>query len=225
MVAAVVLACAVTGCSGDDEPSGAMDQSAGATQSAGAPGTSGMAPGAQPTDQNTPGGDAPDDAPSTSGTTATGSDGATEGDGSEVIPQPQDTAPPRLDELYDDAPAAESLAQVPPNGSASGELVDGFPVGVIDLVPDATVTSSAVSAEGRRVQVSLEATAPLSPDEVIGHYRARFVAGGFAEDQVPAVVGTTAASFSRSGDALVVSSRTSGDETVFSVTGVLVAQG
>ncbi|WP_116950074.1 hypothetical protein [Jiangella endophytica] len=224
MVAAVVLACAVAGCSGDDESPSAADQPRDATQSAAAPDPSGMAPGAQPTDQPTDQG-SPGDAGATPGSTATGSGGATEGDGSEVIPQPQGTEPPRLDELYADAPAAESLAQVPPDGSASGELVDGFPVGVIDLVPDATVTASAVSAEGERVQVMLEGTAPGSPDEVVGHYRALFVGGGFAEDVVPTVAGTTAAAFSRSGDSLVVSSRTADEETVFSVTGVLVAQG
>lgn len=218
----MVLACAVAGCSGSDDTPGAADQPPGATQTAAAPGTSGTVPGAQPTDPAATEG-APDDAPATPGGTPPGSGGASEGDGSEVIPQPQDT--PRLDELYDDAPSAEPLAEAPADGSATGELVDGFPVGVIDLVPDATVTASAVSAEGQRVQVSLEATAPVSPDEVLGHYRARFVAGGFAEAAVPAVDGTTAAAFSRSGDSLVVSSRTSGDETVFSVTGVLVVQG
>ncbi|SDU50452.1 hypothetical protein [Jiangella alkaliphila] len=224
MAVAVVLACAVAGCSGDESP-GAADQPPGATESAAAPGTSGMVPGPQPTDEASPGDPATGDTDAQPAPDATGSGGVTEGDGSEVIPQPQGTAPPRLDELYGDAPAAEPLAEVPADGSASGELVDGFPVGVIDLVPDATVTSSAVSAEGSRVQVSLEATVAVSPEEVLGHYRARFVAGGFAEDPVPAVAGTSAAAFSRSADALVVSSRTSGDETVFSVTGVLVAQG
>lgn len=227
MVAAMVLACAVAGCSGDGKSPSAADQP-GATQTAAAPDTSGTVPGAEPSgpapggaDSNATG--APEDTAPT-GSPSTGSNGASEGDGSEVIPDPQNSAP-RLDELYEEPAAAESLDEVPDEGSATGELVDGFPVGVVDLVPDAEVTSSAVSAEGQRVQISLEATAPVSPDEVIGHYRARFVAGGFAEAAVPAVDGTTAAAFSRSGDALVVSSRTDGDQTVFSVTGVLVAQG
>ncbi|TDC53133.1 hypothetical protein E1212_06865 [Jiangella ureilytica] len=223
MAVAMVLVCAVAACSGDGDSSGA----AGATETAAAPGTSGTVPGAEPADPNaTDGQDAggrPTGAPSDGGTPP-GSGGASEGDGSEVIPDPQETAP-RLDELYEDPPAAAPLAQVPADGSASGALVDGFPVDVIDLVPDAEVTSSAVSAEGSRVQISLEATAPVSPEEVLGHYRSRFVAGGFAEAAVPSVAGTTAAAFSRSGDALVVSSRTDGDETLFSVTGVLVAQG
>lgn len=228
MVVAMVLACAVAGCSGSDDTPGAADQPPGATQTAAAPGTTGTVPGAQPTepgsDGATDGASPGTEGPAGPGDPTTGSGGASEGDGSEVIPQPQDTAP-RLDELYDDAPAAESLAEAPADGSATGELVDGFPVGVIDLLPDATVTSSAVSGDGERVQVSLEATAPVSPDEVLGHYRARFVAGGFAEAVVPAVDGTTAAAFSRSGDSLVVSSRTAGDDTVYSVTGVLVVQG
>lgn len=234
MAVAVVLACAVAGCSGDgDSPGAAGDP--GASQTAAAPGTSGTVPGAESADPNAdpdadpsaPASGAPEDretgAPGDAGTPP-GSDGASEGDGSEVIPDPQNTAP-RLDELYEDPPAAAPLAEVPADASASGELVEGFPVDVVDLVPDAEVTSSAVSAEGSRVQISLEATVPASPDEVLGHYRARFVAGGFAEAAVPSVAGTTAAAFSRSGDALVVSSRTDGDETLFSVTGVLVAQG
>ena len=230
MAVAVVLACAVAGCSGDgDSPGAAGDP--GATQTAAVPGTSGTVPGAEPADPDAdpsaPATGAPEDgetgAPGDGGTPP-GSGGASEGDGSEVIPDPQETAP-RLDELYEDPPAAAPLAEVPADASASGELVEGFPVDVVDLVPDAEVTSSAVSAEGSRVQISLEATAPVSPDEVLGHYRARFVAGGFAEAAVPSVAGTTAAAFSRSGDALVVSSRTDGDETLFSVTGVLVAQG
>jgi len=226
MAVAVVLACAVAGCSGDGDSAGAAGDP-GATQTAAAPGTSGTVPGAEPADPDGRATAAPDGQSSAApgdGGTPPGSGGASEGDGSEVIPDPQETAP-RLDELYEDPPAAASLGEVPADGSATGELVDGFPVDVVDLVPDAEVTSSAVSAEGGRVQISLEATAPVSPDEVLGHYRARFVAGGFAEAAVPSVAGTTAAAFSRSGDALVVSSRTDGDATVFSVTGVLVAEG
>jgi len=138
-----------------------------------------------------------------------------------VIPNSDGT--PRLDELYDEPPAAGRLDDVPAQGSAEGELVAGFPVDVIDLTPDATVTSSAVSAEGARVQVSLEATTPQSPAEVLGYYRIRFLAGGFAEEPVPSIAGTTATSFVRDDDTLVVSSKASENATVFSVTGVLVA--
>jgi hypothetical protein len=106
--------------------------------------------------------DEPVSAPNDPAVAPTGRSGeASGGDGSKVIPRSDARSRPY--ELYTLPPAAGQLDDVTAERSAEGEPVGGFPLNVIDFAPDLTVTTSAVSPEGKRVQVSLVAPTPQSP--------------------------------------------------------------
>ncbi|KJL43798.1 MULTISPECIES: hypothetical protein [Microbacterium] len=96
--------------------------------------------------------------------------GATPTTGSEVQP-PDETAAPidRLPPLPTSSPLVSD--PLPASGSASGELVKGFPVDLMGPVPDSQVLESSISTEGSTMQVSLVARTDAADDDVRAHYR------------------------------------------------------
>ena len=106
--------------------------------------------------------------------------GATPTTGSEVLP-PEASAPPtdRLPPLT--APSPFVSAPLPVSGSASGELVDGFPVHVMGPSPPSNVLQSSIATEGGTMQVTLQARTDATPDEVRRYYRALWSGLGLAD--------------------------------------------
>lgn len=110
-----------------------------------------------------------------------------------------------------------------PSGVATGELVEGFPVDVIPVVPDATITvSSLVPLEGART-VSLSGTTPLPADQVLAFYRTSLVGQGFVETAAGQPAGFPTATFSRANgaDLIVVAVSTLEGLQTFTVGGTL----
>ena len=86
--------------------------------------------------------------------------------------------------------------------------------------------SSSVSASGDRLQVGLQASSDSAPADVQAAYVAALSAAGFAVGDSPALPGSTATSFTRGPDGLVltVTDRTGGG-TELSVAGTLTTAG
>lgn len=151
----------------------------------------------------------------------------TDGDGSEVIRQPDGSAASGLPHL----PAAGSASRgplitasaVPRTASRLGALVTGFPTSVIPVLPDAAVASSGVSSSQDVVQLSLVANSSRSPDAVRAFYRRALTGLGFVESVVPASGGSVGAGFTRGADHLVVTTGTHARTTRFSVFGTVHA--
>jgi len=111
-----------------------------------------------------------------------------------------------------------------PSGVATGELVEGFPVDVIPVVPDATITvSSVVPLEGARM-VSLSGTTTVPADQVLGFYRTSLVGQGFVETAAGQPAGFPTATFSRANgaDLIVVAVSTVAGVQTFTVGGTMV---
>lgn len=137
--------------------------------------------------------------------------------GSEVQ-APDPTAPPvdRLPALSTPSPLV--TAPLPESGAASGELVDGFPTGVMAPAPTSEVLQSSIATEGETMQVTLQARTDATPDEVSRHYRAVWTGLGLAE------TGSSGGADASYSDALssvtVAFTAGSGTGTVYTVYGV-----
>ena len=129
------------------------------------------------------------------------------GNEAELTPRSEATAPP----------AVES---VPPPASRLGGRVGGFP-DIIPLAPGSVIVSSSVNSDGGRVQATLDAEASASPEEVLASYRAQFADIAFHPAAAPSVGGSTALTFSRGADTVVVTvAASSTGGTRYSVFGV-----
>jgi hypothetical protein len=100
------------------------------------------------------------------------------------------------------SPTEPLLTVGPDTGSAVGRLVDGFPVDLVSVPPDAEVLVSSVQppdAAGLR-EISLNLRSPLDAGALLDGVRATLVAAGFAETPgTPTEPGLAAhAAFSRS---------------------------
>jgi hypothetical protein len=147
----------------------------------------------------------------------------TNGDGSEVIRQPEGTATQGLPGLETSA-KARPVTSLPRTASSRGRVVKGFPTSVVTVAPGSRVRSSGVSSTARTVQVSLVARSPESSRNVLTFFRRQLTGQGFAESVVPAVAGSTASSFRRGADNLVVTVK--GDRhATYSLFGTLRVRG
>ena len=124
------------------------------------------------------------------------------------------------------APGPSLTGPLPATGNANGAVVKGFPTTVVPIPEGLTVVSSSVSASGDRLQVGLQASSDSAPADVQAAYVAALSAAGFAVGDSPALPGTTATSFTRGPDGLVltVTARTGGG-TELSVAGTLTTAG
>jgi hypothetical protein len=111
------------------------------------------------------------DAGATPGATSTRGPvpGATPTTGSEnQAPDPSAPAADRLPARGTPAPLVSE--PLPASGSASGELVDGFPADLLGPAPDSEVLQSSIASEGGTMQVTLVARTDAGADEVRAHY-------------------------------------------------------
>ncbi|MET0928327.1 MAG: hypothetical protein ABWX74_02365 [Aeromicrobium sp.] len=149
----------------------------------------------------------------------------TNGDGTEVIRQPEGSEAsglPGLRAVRSD-PTESLLRAAPPTASRRGALVTGFPVSVVPVLPGSSLGSSGVSSTRDAVQVSIVATSPRSSDAVLAFYRRALRGHDFVESVVPAAAGAVAAGFRRGSDHLVVTTTRDASETSYSVFGTLHA--
>lgn len=167
-----------------------------------------------------------DDPPVTrSGATRTSAPNpVTNGDGSEVIRQPEGSATEGLPGLARTSVKVRPIAKVPRTASTRGRVVEGFPTSVVAVAPGSRIRSSGVSAASRSIQVSLVARSPESSRSVLTFYRRQLTAQGFVESVVPAVAGSTASGFRRGADNLVVTVD-DGKRATYSLFGTLRARG
>lgn len=84
-----------------------------------------------------------------------------------------------------------------------GGRVEGFPE-LIPVVDGSTIVSSAVTADGGRLQATLEAEASAAPAEVLADYRKEFAMLAFAPVETPSVGGSTALAFTNGVDTVLV---------------------
>ncbi|MET0930630.1 MAG: hypothetical protein ABWX74_14005 [Aeromicrobium sp.] len=152
--------------------------------------------------------------------------GVTNGDGSEVIRQPESATAPGLPRpRRTGAASSDSLvgATLPRTASRQGALVAGFPVSVVPVLPGSAVGSSGVSSTRDSVQVSIVANSSKSSEAVLAFYRRALADHDFVESVAPAVAGAVAAGYRRGADHLVVTSSTGTGRTSYSVFGTLHA--
>lgn len=148
----------------------------------------------------------------------------TDGDGSEVIRQPEGTKSkglPGLRAVKQTVNASFLTAPLPASASREGGMVKGFPVKIIPVLTGATVQSSGVSTTSTTMQISVVATSSKSPASVLAFYRKSLTAHGFAEGSAPAAGGSTASQFTRGKDHVMVTTAARGKGTTYSVFGTL----
>ncbi|KRC62779.1 hypothetical protein ASE14_02880 [Agromyces sp. Root81] len=124
-------------------------------------------------------------------------------------------------------PPVESEVTAPPAverpaepASEVGGRVEGFPE-LIPIVDGSRIVSSAVTADGGRLQATLVAEASVAPEEVLASYRRDFAMLAFAPVEAPSVGGSTALTFTNGTDSVLVTvtgSATGG--TTYSVFGM-----
>lgn len=214
VLAAVLVLGATTGCT-----SRGVTADATATSSAS---SSSSATGS--TKDRAPGGSAALDRTATGSSQDSDSDGSSaEALASEILPS-QSPGPTGLP--VPAAPGPSLTGPLPATGNANGAVVKGFPTTVVPIPEGLTVVSSSVSASGDRLQVGLQASTDSAPADVQAAYVAELSAAGFAVGDSPALPGSTATSFTRGPDGLVltVTARTGGG-TELSVAGTLTTAG
>lgn len=154
-------------------------------------------------------------------------DRITDGKGSEVTKLPEGSATNGLPGLSKKPPAKDTwlISQpLPETASTRGKVVKGFPLAIVPVPSGSAVESSGVSSKAKALQVSILATNKRSPEEILTYYRTALTAHGFGESTVPAVGGSTAASFEHGLDNLVVTvTRTRSKGSTYSVFGTLHA--
>ena len=173
------------------------------------------------------GGGAPsprDAAPSPSATpTATPRPGAAPGgtpaEGSEV-PDPDEAAPEAsgpggAEPTPDTTPFVGTT--LPSSGSATGELVEGFPEPIMTPMTESDVLDSSIATEGDAMQVTLVARSTASPDEIREHYRSVWAGSGLE----PAGTQASGAAFANASTSLTLAfTPESGTGTVYVLFGV-----
>lgn len=113
------------------------------------------------------------------GTPATPTTAPTPVDGSEVLPpETGQSDAARLPERTQASPLV--AAPLPPDATAQGKLVDGFPTSVAAPVAGAEIIYSSIASEGTRMQAGLTARTEQSAAEIADHYRALWASLGLA---------------------------------------------
>lgn len=72
------------------------------------------------------------------------------------------------------------VAPLPPDATAQGKLVDGFPTSVAAPVAGTEIIYSSIATEGMRMQAGLTARTEQSATEIADHYRALWASLGLA---------------------------------------------
>ena len=155
----------------------------------------------------------------------TSHNGVTDGEGSEVIRQPEGSAATGLPGLRPAERSAKGsliTGRLPRTASSRGGVVAGFPTDVIPMLSGSVVHSTGVSSSRKVLQVSIVANSSRSPGNVLGSYRTILSALGFRESTAPAAGGSTAASFRRGSDSVMVTTtRMSRTDTRYYLFGTL----
>ncbi|MDO6143896.1 hypothetical protein LDO98_11490 [Paenarthrobacter aurescens] len=187
-----------------------VSPSATTTATSGAPTSSGEIPG---------GAGNPASGSPASGSPTSGAEGSSSGDGSagdegpstskplEVLP-PVTGTPTGLPEPS--APAPLITGALPAPGSAAGEVVDGWPAGVLTLPEGTTIGSTSVSTSGDVLQVAADGIIAKPQAEVLASFRQSLVSHGFWSEAAPAADGAMAERFVRGTDTVTVSVVTTG---------------
>jgi hypothetical protein len=175
---------------------GATPSGATPTSSSSAAGTDGSGTGTGGTETNGTGNDGGD-----------GASGPSTAKPLEVLP-PVTATPTGLPAPT--APAPLITGALPTPGSASGDLVDGWPDGVLTLPPGTTIGSTSVSTSGNILQVAADGILAKPRAEVLDLFRQSLVAHGFWSEEAPAAEDAEAARFVRGTDSVTVSVSTTG---------------
>ncbi|MFC8041216.1 hypothetical protein ACFUOZ_17840 [Paenarthrobacter sp. NPDC057355] len=191
---------------------GPVAQNTSSQASSPSPGGPGSTASADPTSQ---GAEAPTSGTSPSSGQSTGSaesgdDGGASHSGGqalEVLP-PVTATPTGLPEPTPPAPLITGA--LPEPGTASGEVVDGWPAGVLTLPAGTTIGSTSVSTSGNILQVAADGVIDKPRAEVLGSFRDSLVSHGFWTEDAPAGEGAVAARFVRGTDTVTVSVSTTG---------------
>jgi hypothetical protein len=163
----------------------------------------------------------------TSGSTASGTEGTasggsptpgsgsgTEGSAAANTAKPLEVLPPVTATATGlpepSAPAPLITGALPEPGSASGELVDGWPDGVLSLPAGTTIGSTSVSTSGEILQLTADGIIAKPQAEVLDFFRQSLVSRGFWTEEAPAGDGAMAARFVRGTDTVTVSVSTTG---------------
>lgn len=109
---------------------------------------------------------------------------------------------------------------VPADAAAMKKIVAGFPA-VIPVAERSTVVASSVSSSGNRVQATLEATTPLSPERVTEYYRAVFAALSLPGASTPATGGSSGTVFARGDASVTLTVTPDGDGAHYSLFGAI----
>ena len=108
------------------------------------------------------------------------------------------------------APAPLITGALPAPGTAAGEVVDGWPAGVLSLPAGTTIGSTSVSTSGNTLQVAADGIVDKPRAEVLGYFRDSLVTHGFWTEDAPAADGAMAARFVRGTDTVTVSVSSTG---------------
>lgn len=141
----------------------------------------------------------------------------------EVLP-PVKKAGAGLPESKKRAPVVSG--KLPKTASKHGSLVKGFPKDAVPVPDGAKIVTSSVAAQGRVLQVGLEASSKLSAQRILETYKADFEDKGWLYTAAPAADGAQAIRGGFEGDSVTVTVRTSGTgATILSVFAVFHAAG
>ncbi|MCG2798120.1 MAG: hypothetical protein L6367_06210 [Cellulomonas sp.] len=115
---------------------------------------------------------------------------------------------------------------VPPDATAQGSLADGFPSQVVPVPDGVEVVSSSVSGQGTHLQATLLGSSAAAPAEVQAAYADALAREGFDGYPTATVDGSSAVTYTRGTDGIVVSVRDRlGGGTELSVLATLTTTG
>ncbi|MBU4215384.1 MAG: hypothetical protein KJ792_12095 [Actinobacteria bacterium] len=160
-----------------------------------------------------------------------GTDAASAGTGTASTPAseslPGFTAPTSLPGLAPAGTSGSTLSgTAPADATAQGTLVTGFPSQVVPVPDGVEVVSSSVSGQGTHLQATLLGSSRSAPAEVQAAYADALARAGFAGYPAATADGSSAVSYSRGSDGIVVSVRDRlGGGTELSVLATLTVTG
>lgn len=109
----------------------------------------------------------------------------------------------------------------PSSEGRAAPLLSDQPRAVVRAVPGSRGSSTQVSADGRRVQMTLTATVTRPPASVLSTYRARLTRLGLVETPSRSFGGSVSATFTNGRDVVVVTATSESDRTRYSILATL----